>query len=130
MERTIPFERLKGRASSMPNGVAQGEPMKDICLIPVSTIAGTRHVPHIAEIAEELSVDDTVFFKRDKRNFFDEWAVAICDDGGRRLGYVSCEHNEIVSRLLDGGKRLFGKLVRKSKRDAWTKLDIQVILHD
>lgn len=101
-----------------------------ICMIQNSTIAGTRHVPGIAKIAEDLSVGDAVFFKRDPGNFFDEWAVGIYDIEGRRLGYLSCEHNEVVSRLMDGGKSILGRLRAKGRRDAWTKLEIEVILND
>lgn len=102
----------------------------EICIIPSSTIAGTRYVSSISKIASELEIGTTLYFMRDKRNFFDEWAINICDRQGRRLGYLSCEHNEIVARLIDGGKYLTGKLVEKSQRSSWTKLDIKVMLND
>lgn len=47
---------------------------------------------------------DRLSLVRDAANPHDGWAVEVRDGADRRIGYVSCECNEFVARLIDGGK--------------------------
>ena len=38
--------------------------------------------------------------------------------------------NEVLSKLMDAGKLLFGRLDEKNWVDDWLKLDVQVYLRD
>ena len=75
-----------------------------ICVVDNTTVAGTRHVAGMAEMAEGYRIGECFSLVRDAHNRFDPWAVEVRDGQDRRIGYVSCECNEFVGRLLDGGK--------------------------
>lgn len=101
-----------------------------ICFIEDTAIAGTNHVDNIHEIAQELGRGAPLSFEHDSHNPFDPWAVKVFDDRHRRLGYVSCAHNEVVARLMDGGKRVAGRLRRVANVEAWTRIEMGVYLYD
>ncbi|MFR1166359.1 MAG: HIRAN domain-containing protein [Adlercreutzia equolifaciens] len=60
----------------------------------------------------------------------DGWAVEVRDGADRRIGYVSCECNEFVARLIDGGKSVEGRLTDKEQIGSWTRLVMEVVLND
>lgn len=49
---------------------------------------------------------------------------------GRRLGYVPRDRNEILARLLDAGKFLFGRIIAKRRLGDWLKIDLRIFLRD
>ena len=57
-------------------------------------------------------------------------AVEVRDGADRRIGYVSCECNEFVARLIDGGKSVEGRLTDKEQIGSWTRLVMEVVLND
>lgn len=83
---------------------------KSIRVVENTTVAGTRHVPAMAAIAEGYGKGDRLSLVRDAANPHDGWAVEVRDGADRRIGYVSCECNEFVARLIDGGKSVEGRL--------------------
>lgn len=101
-----------------------------ICFIEETTIAGTNHVDGIHEIARQLAPGAPLALEHDDRNPYDPWAVRVLDGQGRRLGYVSCDYNEVVARLLDGGKRVAGRLRHLANVEAWTRIEMGVFLYD
>ena len=46
-------------------------------------------------------------------------AIIIHNQTGEKLGYVPREKNEVVARLMDAGKMVFGVLEEKEWRDEW-----------
>ncbi len=72
---------------------------KSIRVVENTTVAGTRHVPAMAAIAEGYGKGDRLSLVRDAANPHDGWAVEVRDGADRRIGYVSCECNEFVARL-------------------------------
>ena len=84
-----------------------------ICLIEQTAIAGTSHVDDIREKAHGLERGAQLAFEHDLRNPFDPWA-----------------HNEVVARLLDGGKRVVGRLRRVEDVESWTRIEMGVYLYD
>ena len=56
--------------------------------------------------------------------------IVIFDTKGQKLGYVPRDRNEVIARLMDAGKLIFGKLERKQWRDDWLKADIRVYMRD
>lgn len=101
-----------------------------ICFIPVSQVAGTSHIAGIDEIVARLHVGDALKLVRDEGNFFDEWAIRVMTSDNERLGYVTCEHNEIIARLLDGGKCVSARLGKTPESGSWTKIEMAVYLND
>ena len=100
-----------------------------ICLIEETAVAGTNHVDNIHQIARGLPRGARLALEHDACNPFDPWAVKVLDEEGHRLGYVSCAHNEVVARLLDGGKEVAGRLRRVADVEAWTRIDMGVYLY-
>ena len=105
-------------------------PQPGICLVDGTVIAGTKHVPRIAAIAETLHVGSCLKLERDGSNPHDAYAVRVLTLQGKLLGYVSCEFNEIVSRLIEGGKRLHASVISVGRVGSWTKIEMAVILDD
>ena len=60
----------------------------------------------------------------------EETTVEVRDGRDRRIGYVSCECNEFVGRLLDGGKLVEGRLTAREQVGAWCRLVMEVRLND
>ncbi|MDE8703065.1 HIRAN domain-containing protein [Adlercreutzia equolifaciens] len=103
---------------------------QSICVVENTTVAGTRHIPAMAERAAAYQTGERFALVRDDGNPFDPWAVEVRDGGNERIGYVSCECNEFIGRLLDGGKSVEGRLAAKEQIGAWTRLVMEVHLND
>ena len=67
-------------------------------------VAGTTHVDGIEELEPHLNVDDKLDFFRETDNQYDKQAIAIKNNDGVKIGYVSKQDNAIFSRLMDAGK--------------------------
>ena len=89
---------------------------QSIRVVEGTTVAGTRHVPAMAAIAEGYGKGERFALVR--------------DGADRRIGYVSCECNEFVARLIDGGKSVEGRLTDKEQIGSWTRLVMEVVLND
>jgi hypothetical protein len=92
-------------------------------------VAGTSYVP-IKTIEPDLRPTDTLVLKREPDNEHDPLAIIIIDTKGRKLGYVPKVKNEALARLMDAGKLLFAKLVRKEWKSDWLHLEAKVYLRD
>ncbi|MBR3690627.1 MAG: HIRAN domain-containing protein [Eggerthellaceae bacterium] len=107
-----------------------GISQRGICFIERTSVAGTAHIPGIRLLAQQLRAGERLVFERDASNMHDLFAVCINDTRGNRLGYLSCEFNEIVSRLMDGGKQISGLVRSVNQVGRWTKIDMAVVLDD
>ncbi|MFW5662804.1 MAG: HIRAN domain-containing protein [Bacteroidota bacterium] len=92
-------------------------------------IAGTTHVD-LDGIEPELLEDDPLIFKREADNEYDKLAILIFDKKERKLGYVPMIKNEVIARLMDAGKLIFGKMVHKKWHGDWLKVTIKVFMRD
>ena len=100
-----------------------------IVLIEDTRVAGTMHVHDIDAIVGKLEVGTELRLEREPDNMMDGWAIKVFA-GGDRLGYVPADCNELLARLMDGGKALSGKLTGKEKIGTWNKLHMEVSLDD
>ena len=103
---------------------------KPICVVEDTTVAGTRFVPDMVSIAETYEPGERFTFVRDPKNPHDPWAIEVHDGKDRRIGYVSCECNEFVARLIDGGKSVEGRLSDREQIGTWTRIVMGVHLND
>lgn len=103
---------------------------KSICVVENTTVAGTRHVPGMSEVSEGYRTGERFSLVRDAANRFDPWAIEVRDVADRRIGYVSCECNEFIGRLIDGGKSLEGRLTSREQIGSWCRLVMEVHLND
>ena len=92
-------------------------------------IAGTTFLD-LEDIEPKLKKHQLLVLKREPKNEYDDKAILILTEDGQKLGYVPQERNEILSRLMDAGKLLFGRLDEKDWVGRWLRLDIQVYLRD
>ncbi len=93
-------------------------------------VAGTTYRENIEEIAEWLETGANLRLQREPENKFDPSAIAVYDAQNNILGYVPRAKNEVLARLLEAGKHLSAKLVAKDRLDGWTRLNIEIFLHD
>ena len=98
-----------------------------IVLIDDARVAGTTHVPSIDRIVEGLQVGMDLRFERDPGNLVDCWAIKVFA-GSECIGFVPADCNEVLARLMDGGKALSAKLTGKEKLGTWNKLHMEVSL--
>ncbi len=92
-------------------------------------IAGTARVPDIDKIMGSLPEGASLAFVREPGNCADEWAVRVEYDR-RTIGYVPADVNEVVARLMDGGKTLAGSVLSCEKLGSWWKVYMEVSLID
>ena len=92
-------------------------------------VAGTTFLD-LDDIEPKLKKHQLLMLQRELKNEYDNNAILILTEEGQKLGYVPQDKNEVLSKLMDAGKLLFGRLDEKSWVDDWLKLDIQVYLRD
>ena len=112
------------------NGISIGMPFSTtIVLHEDIVVAGTTHIADLDSILENVEFPADVHFVRDPDNMHDAWAIKVML-GGDRIGFVPCDVNEILARLMDGGKRIEGTVFEKELLGRWTKLHMEVRLVD
>ena len=111
--------------------VKGGLPMpftKEIFLIETH-VAGTSY-RDLGQNEPGLSESDLFGFKREPENEHDPLAILIHDKDGQKLGYVPKNKNEVLARLMDAGKLIFGKLESKRWHGNWLELTIRVFMRE
>ncbi len=92
-------------------------------------IAGTTFLD-LKKVEPTLKEQEILIFKREPKNKADKLAIIIARESGQKLGYVPRDHNEIMARLMDAGKLLFGKLENKEWMNSWLKLKIRIYMRE
>lgn len=111
-------------------GLDIGKPFsQEIFLIEVH-IAGTTHIDNIDLLEPKLVSGVEVQFFREPNNQYDSRAIVVKDKEGNKLGYIPRDKNEILSRLMDAGKLLYGKVKSKERVGEWVKIEMEVYLKD
>ena len=100
-----------------------------IVLIEDTRVAGTTHVHGIDAIVGKLEPGADLRLEREPGNLADAWAIRVFA-GEDRIGFVPADCNEVLARLMDGGKALSAKLTGKEKLGKWNKLHMEVSLDD
>ena len=101
-----------------------------ILLLEGICIAGTTHAKGIDEIARTVAVDDELTLVREADNYHDEWCVEVLSPSGEHMGYLPCDKNEVIARLMDGGKRVYAVVTDKQVLSGWNRIGIEVYLDD
>ena len=92
-------------------------------------IAGTSHLADEVPL-DALEVGDKLTLRRETDNRFDDKAILVLDDQGRKLGYVPEKDNQIFARLMDAGKMLTAKISKIDKKGSFTQIIIGIYLVD
>ena len=93
-------------------------------------IVGTTHVEDIDDKTADIDKCTLLMFRREKDNQYDNLAIQILNGKKERIGYVPKAKNEILARLMDAGKLIFGRVEEKEKVDDWIKISIKVFMKD
>ena len=80
--------------------------IKDIFLIKVY-VAVLSYNENIDEIFPKVEVGKRVELIREAKNEFDKHAILVRLNG-EKIGYVPRKDNYVLSKLMDGGKHLYG----------------------
>lgn len=111
-------------------GIDLGKPFSNTIYLVDAHIAGTTYIDNIDILEPELTFGKKLNFFREPNNEYDKHAIVIKDDIGNKLGYVPKGKNEILSRLMDAGKLLYGTVYEKERIGNWLKITIQIYLDD
>lgn len=92
-------------------------------------VAGTSHLD-LQGIEPGIKQEDLFIFRREPDNPYDSLAILIFDREGHKLGYVPRDRNEVLARLMDAGKLIFGRLDSKGWERSWLILNIRIFMRD
>lgn len=127
---TIGVDGIMSAAEAVGSSLSVPVPFQNkIVLIEDTRVAGTTHVHGIDAIVDKLSVDACLRLEREPSNLADAWAIKVYAET-ECIGYVPADCNELLARLMDGGKALSAKLTGKEKVGTWNKLHMEVSLDD
>ena len=91
-------------------------------------IAGTTHLKD-KSVIEAAAAGDRLILQREN-NKFDEHAILILNEKGKKMGYVPEKDNLVFSRLMDAGKLLTAKIKSITQIGTFTQIQIQIYLVD
>ena len=92
-------------------------------------IAGTTHLKD-KTVLDEIEVGQKLTLKREI-NKFDEKAIMLITENGKKVGYVPEKDNVIFSRLMDAGKLLSAKVTDiKERKGDFRQISIGIYLID
>lgn len=114
----------------MHSGIDPGKPFSNTIYLVDARIAGTSYIDNIDELEPSLTIGKKLKFFREPENEYDNLAIVITDENGNKLGYVPRNKNEILSRLMDAGKLLYGTIYAKKRFNNWLKITIQIFMDD
>ncbi len=125
------IQRSGGELVGVIDGGGLGEMLKplirEIHLFD-SYVAGTTHLAD-QSVLTEIKEDDRLRLQREE-NKFDDNAILLFTESGRKLGYVPEKDNVIFARLMDAGKMLAAKILKIEKRGTFTQIRIGIYLVD
>jgi len=111
------------------NKAGQLQPFVREIMLVECAVAGTSF-RELKAVEPLLSVGSFLPLRREPANEHDALAIMILDEKGNHLGYVPRAKNEVLARLMDAGKLLFGRLESKEWQASWLKADVRIYLRD
>lgn len=93
-----------------------------------SYVAGTTHLPD-QTVLDAIKVGDRLTLRREM-NKFDDNAILMLTEDGRKLGYVPEKDNLIFARLMDAGKLLGARISTITVRGTFRQIGVGIYLVD
>lgn len=112
------------------NGGNLSKPFSREIFLIETHIAGTSYVSNMDTIAKNLDSGVKLNFFREPDNKYDKLAIVIKDLSGNKVGYVPRVKNEILARLMDAGKLIYGIVQNKEKIQNWYRIEVKIFLKD
>ena len=91
-------------------------------------IAGTSYLKD-KTVLKEIKRGDKLILRRED-NKFDDNAILVLTEDGKKTGYVPEMDNVIFARLMDAGKMLIAKVRKIEKKGSFTQISIGIFLVD
>lgn len=95
-----------GILNSFSNGSLPMPFESEIFLLKVK-IAGLSYY-ELSQIKNQLKNEDRLILKREPNNKYDKLAIEVYYNKNIKLGYVPRNKNEVIARLMDAGKVIYG----------------------
>ena len=115
---------VRNTVSSVPRPFGQEVFLKEC------HVAGTLHVDDVLYKTKSIGVGASLVLRREPMNGYDKMAIRVETPAGERIGWVPKRHNDVLARLMDAGKLLVAKVVRKELEDHWLNMRIEIFLKD
>lgn len=93
-----------------------------------SFVAGTSHLED-ASVLDAVVPGDMLSLRREDSKF-DDNAILILNEEGKKLGYVPEKDNVIFARLMDAGKLLKAKVSKVTRKGSFTQISVGIFLVD
>jgi|GEM_PF-1765751 len=77
-------------------------------LVTKTRVARITSIPWYENALGTLEPGMRLRFEHESSNLQDHWAIRVYTPDGALLGYVRADINEILARLMDGGKNVYG----------------------
>lgn len=94
----------------------------------LTAFAVTGNVFGLPECSLKLKIGDKLKLFRDTKNRFDKNSIVIKDDAGNRIGFVPMNKNEILARLLEGGKALYAKVSKCANSESDFEICVEIYM--
>lgn len=91
-------------------------------------VAGTSYLED-KTVLKEIKRGDKLILRRED-NKFDDNAILVLTEDGKKTGYVPEMDNVIFARLMDAGKMLVAKVSKIDKKGSFTQISIGIFLVD
>lgn len=125
----IPIEKWNELMQAFGKGNVPMPYLHEIFLIDCK-VAGTGYVDGIEKKTASLEKGTLLTFRREPDNPNDSLAILILNENNEKIGYVPRAKNEIIARLMDAGKRIFGRVEEKWLVGEWINISVKVYLMD
>ena len=105
------------------------KPLTHEILLFDSYVAGTTHIKD-ESVFDEIKEGDKLILQREPENRFDENAILIMNEAGKKLGYIPEKDNIVFARLMDAGKYLTAKIQHMEPKGSFRQININIYLVD
>ena len=91
-------------------------------------VAGTTHLED-ETVLDSVAIGEKLQLRREA-NKFDENAILILTEEGRKLGYVPEKDNVVFARLMDAGKKLIARVNQHDLKGSFHQITVGIYLVD
>lgn len=119
-----------GILNSFSNGNLPMPFETEIFLLKVK-IAGLTYY-EVSQVKSELKNKDKLILKREPNNKYDKLAIEVYYNKNIKLGYVLRNKNEVIARLMDAGKIIYGLInsFDSNQYNDYLEIDIDIFMKE